>query len=105
MVMSIANVKTRDLVDVGLYANEAAVVQDAMRYLFQSRPELRIEFAVRQYEADEEMSLAKASSLGGISMERMKEILVHRGVPLRLGVLSLDEALEEVETARAWLQP
>ena len=102
--MNIANVKTKDLVDSGLYSTEAEAVQEAIRYLFQSRPELRIKFAVRQYESDEALSLAKASSLAGVSIERMKEILFRQNVPLRLGASTVEEALEEVENARAWLR-
>jgi hypothetical protein len=44
----------------------------------------------------EEISLAKAAALAGVSWERMREILLSRGVQPRLGPETEEEAWEEI---------
>jgi Arc/MetJ-type ribon-helix-helix transcriptional regulator len=53
-------VSVRDLVDVELYPDEESVIRDALRSLLRTRPEMRLELAVRRYEAEEDLSLARA---------------------------------------------
>ena len=91
--------RTRDLVDAGLYESESAVIQDALRLLFQEKPQVRIALAIHRYQT-EEISLARAASLAGVSFDRMKDVLVSRGVQLRLGPETPEEAMEEVEAMR-----
>jgi predicted HTH domain antitoxin len=73
-----------------------------MQYLFQNRPDVRIDFAVYRYQNDHDLSLAKAAALAGVSFERMKDIVSSRGIPLRLGPETLEEAKAEVETMEHW---
>lgn len=91
--------ETKDLVNAGLYENESAAIQDALRLLFQEKPQVRIALAVYRYQT-EKISLAKAASMAGVSFDRMKDILVSRGVQLRLGPETLEEAREEVKAMR-----
>jgi predicted HTH domain antitoxin len=88
--------KTKDLVLAGLYEDEKAVVQDAMRALLSERPQLRIELAIHRYRT-EEISLAKAAALAGVSWERMRELLLSRGLQPRLGPETEEEAYEEIQ--------
>ncbi len=60
------------------------------------KPELRIEIAIHRYQT-EDISLALAAHLAGISFDRMRESLARRGVPLRLGPASEEDARAEVE--------
>ena len=53
---------------------------------------------------DGEVSLAKAGELAGLSYEEMKEVLRQRGVKLRLGPETKEDALEEVRTIREALR-
>jgi len=89
-----------ELVDAGLYRTEGEVVVDALRHLLHAHPEYRIALAVHRYQMDEEVSLGKAAQLAGVSQEEVKEILADRGVSLRLGPASIEEAKEEVATLR-----
>ena len=88
--------KTTDLVSAGLYEDEQAVVRDAIRALLSERPQLRLELAIHRYRA-KEISLAKAASLAGVSWERMREILVSRGIQPYLGPETEQEAHDEVQ--------
>ena len=92
-----------DLVAAGLYRTQDEVIVDALRHLLMAHPEYRIMLAVHRYQTDEGISLGKAAQLAGVSQEEMKEILVDRGVSLRLGPVSVEEAAEEVAALRRHL--
>lgn len=87
-------VTVKDFVDAQLYGNEEEVVQDALRHLLRARPELRIQIAIYRYLHDE-LSLAKAASLAGVSWAQMKDILVEHGIQPLLGPETAEEAKAE----------
>jgi predicted HTH domain antitoxin len=93
---------TEHFVAAGLYEDDEAVVQDAVRALLTEKPQLRLEVAVHRYRT-EDISLAKAAELAGVSWQRMREVLLSRGVQPRLGPESEQEALEELEALRRHL--
>jgi predicted HTH domain antitoxin len=95
-------VKARDLVAAALYPDEETVIRDALRSLLRSRPAMRIELAVRRYQAEEDLTLAKAASIAGVSFDQMKEILAERGISPRLGPASRQEAWNEVAELESW---
>jgi predicted HTH domain antitoxin len=63
---------------------------------WQERPKLRIDWAIHQYQTDE-ISLAKAATIAGVSFDRMKEIFIERGIQPRLGPETIAEARQEME--------
>jgi predicted HTH domain antitoxin len=87
----------RILVDARLYPDQPAVIADALRSLLQEKPQLRTEVAIYRYQT-EDISLAKAAHLAGVSFDRMKAVLVQRGVQLRLGCIDDGEIKEEIAT-------
>lgn len=91
--------KIRDFVKARLYDNEEDVIQDALRHLLRARPDLRIELALYRYQK-EDISLAKAASIAGISWAQMKDIMLERGIRPRLGVDDVDEIGREVQALR-----
>jgi predicted HTH domain antitoxin len=95
--------KARDFVEARLYVSEEDVIRDALRHLLRARPELRIQLAIHRYQS-EELSLAKAASLAGVSWAQMKDILLERGVQPRLGPETLEEAEKEAQALRDYLQ-
>ena len=92
-------IELQDLVRAGVYPDADTAVQEALRVLWQERPAVRIDVAVHRYRT-ENLSIAKAAALAGVSFDRMKEILSERGVPLRLGPETLDEARNELDSLR-----
>ena len=84
------------LVQAGLYPNEQTVIQEALRVLWQERPQVRLDWAVYQYQT-QEISLAKAAALAGVCFDRMKEVLVQRGIQPLLGPETVAEARRELE--------
>ena len=59
----------------------------------------RVQLAIHRYQT-EEISLAKAAHLAGVSWAQMKDILLERGIQPRLGPETLEEAREEVQALR-----
>lgn len=92
-------IEPQTLVAARLYPNQDAVIEDAIRSLLQEKPQLRIELAIYRYQT-EDISLAKAAHLAGVSFDRMKMLMVQRGVQLRLGPANDAEIQEEVSTLR-----
>lgn len=84
------------LVQAGLYPDEMTVIQEAMRALWHEHPLLRIDWAIYQYQT-QDISLAKAAALANVCFDRMKELLVQRGIQPRLGPETLEEARKELE--------
>jgi predicted HTH domain antitoxin len=85
------------LVAARLYPSQAAVIADALRSLLMEKPQLRLELAIYRYQT-EDISLAKAASLAGVSFDQMKMLMVQRGVQLRLGPIDDAEIAEEIDT-------
>ena len=83
------------LVAARLSPSQDAVIEDALRSLLQEKPQLRIELAIYRYQT-EDISLAKAANLAGVSFDRMKVLMLQRGVQLRLGPVDDAEIREEV---------
>jgi predicted HTH domain antitoxin len=88
-------IEPQTLVNARLYPDENAVIQDALRSLLVEKPQLRVELAIYRYRT-EDISVAKAAHLGGMSFDQMKALLVQRGVQLRLGPADDAEARREV---------
>ena len=94
--------EVRDLVEARLYDSEDDVIRDALRHLLRARPEARIQLAVYRYQT-EELSLAKAADLAGVSWAQMREILLEKGIPPRLGPETVEEAETEAGALRDFL--
>lgn len=93
----------KDFVQANLYESEEAVIQDALRHLLRSRPDLRIQLAVHRYQ-EEGLSLAKAAEIAGISWAQMRDVLLEYGLDPALGADSLADAQAEVLALRRSLQ-
>lgn len=94
--------EARDFVEARLYDSEDEVIRDALRHLLRARPDARIQLAVYRYEA-EDLSLAKAADLAGVSWAQMREILVEKGISPRLGPETVDEVEKEAGALRDFL--
>ncbi len=93
----------KDFVQANLYENEEAVIQDALRHLLRSRPDLRVQLAIHRYQ-NEALSLAKAAEIAGISWAQMRDVLLEYGVEPTLGPESMAEAQAEVDQLRQYLR-
>jgi predicted HTH domain antitoxin len=90
----------QELIRAGVYPDAATAVQEALRVLWQERPEVRIDVAVHRYATEQDLSIAKAAAVAGVCFDRMKEILAARGVPLRLGPETVQTARDELDVLK-----
>lgn len=89
--------KIKRLIDAGLYGSTAEAVRDALRHLLREYDEKELVVALYR---QEQISLSKAASIAGISLTRMKEILLEKGINPRLGVEGVRELEEDYENLR-----
>lgn len=86
------------LVKAKIFPDEQAVLRTALRALFQSRPEIRRQMALRAYTAGE-ISLGKAAELMGCSHEEMKDILRESDLEIHMGPRNVEELLRDADHA------
>ena len=68
-----------------------------------NRVNAQIAQAVRRYQ-DEDISLARAAELAGVSSMRMRDIMIDHGVKIRWGPATPEELQEEIDTVRRWFR-
>ncbi|AWB27137.1 UPF0175 family protein [Halococcoides cellulosivorans] len=85
--------------EVGAYDTDAEVIEDAIRTLLRTKPELRTELAVEQYRSGG-VSLNRAAETAGMSPTAFRELLADRGDRRPAGFLSesdRDDRLDDLE--------
>src|SRR5438105_13154066 len=88
------------IVRAGCFASEEEAMREAMQVLFAVQPQLRVEAAIRRY-LDEEITLARAAELAGISPGRFQDLLGQRGIRIVFEARPtkhLDQAAERSRT-------
>jgi len=93
----------QDFVEARLYNSAEDVIQDALRHLLHTSGDLRVQLAMHRYQA-EDISLAKAASLAGVSWAQMRDILIEQGIQPRLGPETFKDALNEVQFLRDYFE-
>jgi len=85
------------LVMMGYYETEGGVIVDAVRALLEKKPELRREIAIHLYK-NGEVSIWKASEIARMNLEEFKEVLLHRGIKIKVSGTKeeSDKRLKEV---------
>jgi len=84
-------IKIKRLIEAGLYGNIAEAVRDALRHMLREYDDKEIAAGLYR---QEKVSLAKAAGIAGVSITRMKEILIEKGIKPRLGVEGVRELYE-----------
>ena len=67
------------LVEEGLYPDQQALLQDALRALLRSKPELRVQLALIMYKHNK-LSFSRAANIAGVDLESLKELLREAGI-------------------------
>ncbi|MCK4733718.1 MAG: UPF0175 family protein [Methanophagales archaeon] len=81
--------------DTEYYRDISEFLEDAVKTLMDVRRDLRTAIACTLYEKGK-ISIGRAMEIVDVDIERMKEILVERGIKLRRGVETLAEMEEEL---------
>ncbi len=71
------------IVEAGYYHNKSEVMENAIRTLFKAKTELRLTAAIELYRK-EKVTLSKAAEIGGVNILEFKDILIDRGIPIKV---------------------
>ncbi|MCK4736799.1 MAG: UPF0175 family protein [Methanophagales archaeon] len=82
--------------DTEYYRDISEFLEDAVKALMDARRDLRVAIACALYEKGK-ISLGRAMEIVGVDIERMKEILLERGIKLRRGAETVEEIEEELK--------
>jgi predicted HTH domain antitoxin len=82
--------------DTEYYRDIPEFLEDAVKTLLDVRRDLRIAIACTLYEKGK-ISLGRAMEIVDVDIERMKEILVKRGIKLMRGADTVEEMEEELK--------
>ncbi|MDI6654569.1 MAG: UPF0175 family protein [Candidatus Hydrothermarchaeota archaeon] len=82
------------LVKSGYFKNESEFVSEAIRNLLLKYGSKKVDVAARLYERGE-ISLGKAAEIVGVTYSEMKEELAKRGIEIRKGPSTVEEAKED----------
>ncbi len=83
--------------EVGLYADEADLIADAIQMLLAARPDVRLATAGQLYQRGE-ISLGKAAELAGLDIINFKRALAELDIP-RTAPESVSETTAMAQTA------
>lgn len=83
-------------IKAGIFPDQKTLIRESLRALWQNQPGVRLDMAIYQYK-HEPLSVAKAAALAGISFDQMKDVLSQRGIPVRLGSESAQDALDDLK--------
>lgn len=77
--MAIQDLELAALVKVGIFRSKREAVAEAVRLMFASRPQLRLEAAIQLFK-DEAVTLGRAAELAGLTRWEFEAILADRGI-------------------------
>ncbi len=78
------------LIEAGYYPNRSELMMDALRYLFSKRLDLRLASAVELYQ-ERKVTLSRAAEMAGMVSEEFKDVLVEKGLKIKVESLSDEE--------------
>jgi len=84
------------LISKGRYHSREELIEDSLRSLLRTKPELRKELALGLYERGE-ISLSKAAEICGLNIEDFKELLKESDIKILVPDISPEEINKEVE--------
>jgi len=95
--------EVRALVKSKYYPSRIEVLKDALRTLFETKPDLKILAALEMYR-DNEVSLSRAAEIAGVTTVEFKEILANRGGALVSEAKSTGEVDKKAEKLSKYLK-
>ena len=87
------------IIDAGCYVSESEVIRDALKILFESRPNLKLAAAIEMYKK-EEVTLGRAAEIAGMGIIEFKDVLRDRGIKIIVPKASIDELDKQVARIR-----
>ena len=79
--MTIQATELGALVKAGVFRSESEAMDEALRLLFVTQPQLKIEASVQMYQAGE-VTLGRASEIAGLTRWEFESLLADRGIEI-----------------------
>ena len=95
--MAIQDLELAALIKAGVFRSKREAVAEALRLMFATRPQLRLEAAIQLFK-DAEVTLGRAAELAGLTRWEFEAILADRGIE-RVVVCDSAENLEHQVTS------
>jgi predicted HTH domain antitoxin len=95
--MAIQDIELAALIKAGVFRSEREAMAEALRHMFATKPQLRLEAAIQLFK-DEEVTLGRAAELAGMTRWEFEAILADRGIE-RVVVCDPAENLEHQVTS------
>ena len=77
--MAIQDIELAALIKAGIFRNKREAIAEALRLMFATRPQLRLEAAIQLFK-DEAVTLGRAAELAGLTRWEFEAILADRGI-------------------------
>ena len=84
------------LIRVSHYRNKSEIINDALRLLFNTTPNLKIDAAIQMYE-NEDVTLNRAAELAGMNTIEFKETLKNKGISIKVPERTKEELKRQLE--------
>jgi predicted HTH domain antitoxin len=98
--MATQDMELATLIKAGIFRSKREAVAEALRLMFATRPQLRLEAAIQLFK-DEAITLGRAAELAGLTRWEFETILADRGIAR---VLACDPAAHLERQAEALRQ-
>lgn len=95
--MAVQELELEALLKAGIFRSKGEAVAEALRLLFTSRPQLRIEAAIQLFK-DEAVTLGRAAEISGLSRWEFEAILADREIERSVECDSAENLERQVET-------
>jgi predicted HTH domain antitoxin len=77
--MAIQDIELAALIKAGVFRSKREAVAEALRLMFATRPQLRLEVAIQLFK-DDAVTLGRAAELAGLMRWEFEAILADRGI-------------------------
>jgi predicted HTH domain antitoxin len=94
--MAVRELELEALLKAGIFRGKGEAVEEALRLLFVTRPQLRIEAAIQLFK-DGEVTLGRAAEMSGLTRWEFEALLADRGIVRIVECDSADSLERQVE--------
>ena len=98
--MSVQELQLEALLKAGIFRSRGEAIEEAVRTLFTTRPQLRVEAAIQLFR-EGEVTLGRAAEIAGLTRWEFDMLLAGRGIDRVVECDSAEELESQVQTLLA----
>ncbi len=97
--MAIQDLELAALIKAGIFRSKREAVAEALRLMFATRPQFRLEAAIQLFK-DEAVTLGRAAELAGLTRWELEAILADRGIERMIPCDTAENLERQVKSLR-----